>query len=126
MLGGVPIWHSNLVGNDLDNMFGFIEAYVLTLFALIEAIIGVHFLTPTLGENLKQQSKQQQQQADDDQCSSRTPVVADDRMGNTSSSRRKGQAKSVAWVSDLRLLLLTNIDESQILGLRALFGHSDK
>lgn len=29
MPGGVPVWHSNLVGKDLDSLFGFIEAYVV-------------------------------------------------------------------------------------------------
>lgn len=28
MPGGVPVWHRNLEGMDLDSMFGFIEAYV--------------------------------------------------------------------------------------------------
>lgn len=28
MPGGVPVWHGNLDGKDLDSMFGFIEAYV--------------------------------------------------------------------------------------------------
>jgi DNA polymerase type B, organellar and viral len=28
MPGGVPIWHGNLEGKDLDSIFGFIEAYV--------------------------------------------------------------------------------------------------
>ena len=29
MPGGVPVWHGNLGGKDLDSMFGFIEAYVV-------------------------------------------------------------------------------------------------
>ena len=29
MPGGVPVWHGNLDGMDLDSMFGFIEAYVV-------------------------------------------------------------------------------------------------
>lgn len=29
MPGGVPVWHRNLEGLDLDSMFGFIEAYVV-------------------------------------------------------------------------------------------------
>lgn len=29
MPGGVPVWHGNLEGMDLDSMFGFIEAYVV-------------------------------------------------------------------------------------------------
>jgi len=29
MPGGVPVWHRNLEGKDLDSMFGFIEAYVV-------------------------------------------------------------------------------------------------
>lgn len=29
MPGGKPVWHSNLEGQDLDNLFGFIEAYVI-------------------------------------------------------------------------------------------------
>ena len=29
MPGGVPVWHGNLEGKDLDSMFGFIEAYVV-------------------------------------------------------------------------------------------------
>lgn len=29
MPGGVPVWHGNLDGKDLDSMFGFIEAYVV-------------------------------------------------------------------------------------------------
>ena len=29
MPGGVPVWHGNLDGQDLDSMFGFIEAYVV-------------------------------------------------------------------------------------------------
>jgi hypothetical protein len=29
MPGGVPVWHRNLEGQDLDSMFGFIEAYVV-------------------------------------------------------------------------------------------------
>lgn len=29
MPGGKPVWHGNLEGQDLDNLFGFIEAYVV-------------------------------------------------------------------------------------------------
>lgn len=29
MPGGVPVWHGNLEGKDLDSIFGFIEAYVV-------------------------------------------------------------------------------------------------
>jgi len=29
MPGGVPVWHGNLEGKDLDSLFGFIEAYVV-------------------------------------------------------------------------------------------------
>lgn len=29
MPGGKPVWHGNLEGLELDNMFGFIEAYVV-------------------------------------------------------------------------------------------------
>lgn len=28
MPGGLPVWHGNLRGKDLDSIFGFIEAYV--------------------------------------------------------------------------------------------------
>jgi hypothetical protein len=29
MPGGKPVWHGNLEGLELDDMFGFIEAYVV-------------------------------------------------------------------------------------------------
>ncbi|GAB4826273.1 hypothetical protein Ancab_009138 [Ancistrocladus abbreviatus] len=46
-----------------------------------------------------------------------TLAAADGRIGNTSNSGQKGQEKSAAPV---------NTGESQISGLRVLFGHSDK